>query len=89
MGQGNVVDYGRKIEDMRRQISRDKEERAKRQGQLDTLYDTLESEFGVKTLEEADALLETFREDRRKAEKSLATRAEKLENILKNKGAAQ
>lgn len=60
---------------LKKEIDEAKEQQARYKGQLDVLYKKLEDEYGVKTIEEAEALLE-------KKKKTLAVRKARLDKAI-------
>ena len=60
---------------LKKEIDEAKEQQARYKGQLDVLYKKLEDEYGVQTIEEAEALLE-------KKKKTLAVRKTRLDRAI-------
>lgn len=68
----------KRLLEMKDQIEKAKQEASKTEGILSQLYETLENEFGVKTLEEAEALLAKLEDE----EKGLTTEFDGLVESL-------
>ena len=60
---------------LKKEIDEAKEQQARYKGQLDVLYKKLKDEYGVQTIEEAEALLE-------KKKKTLAVRKARLDRAI-------
>jgi hypothetical protein len=76
----SVEDISRRIDVIRRNVRSAESERDKKEGALTTLKKELETKFGVKTLEEAKALLAEKVKQRASLERSLTTTLEKIES---------
>jgi predicted nuclease with TOPRIM domain len=78
------VDLGRRLLDLRKKIDQEKTERAELQGELNATMNQLQKEFGVTTLEAADALWRTKQAALQQMEAELNAKVAELEELMKD-----
>lgn len=78
------VDLGRVLLDLRKKIDQEKTERAELQGELNATMNQLQKEFGVTTLEAADALWRTKQAALQQMEAELNAKVAELEELMKD-----
>lgn len=80
------MDILEKAAKLKKHLQRIEQEQSRAQGALDHILQTLKSEFGCDSVEEAEALLKDKQQQAKKLEVTLGKRIKKLEEALATTG---
>jgi predicted transcriptional regulator len=81
---GGRGDLGQRLLQLKRQIEEKKESRSQLQGELRSLQKQLFEDFGVKDLEEAEALIDKIDKKVLKMEQEIRQEIEEIERLLED-----
>ena len=82
MGIPRSLDLGEKLLTLKRKMERQKEERAELQGELKSLMNQLEQEFGVKTIPQAEKKAKKIGEELKELEQTISGQIKEIEEMM-------